>query len=57
MESKSVGVKILESTSEFVKVELPFVNVPVRMNYEFFNKRLEDGYFHVLNSNESPFDS
>ncbi|MEL6865775.1 MAG: hypothetical protein AAFP19_15225 [Bacteroidota bacterium] len=52
MNQQSVNVKILESEENFVKVELPFVEVPVFMNREFFNKRIKSGYFNVLNREE-----
>lgn len=52
MNNKSVDVKILESNPNFVKVALPFLDIPVCMNHEFFNKRIESGYFNVREKNE-----
>ena len=45
---KPIYIKVLETNLDFVKVKLPFLDVPVSMNREFFNKRLKNGYFHIL---------
>ncbi len=47
MEIQSVNVKILEATPDLVKVKLPFMDIPVQMSYNFFQKRLEKGYFKI----------
>jgi hypothetical protein len=44
-----IDVEILEANNGFFKVKVPFIDVPVEMNSQFFNKRLECGYFNVLN--------
>lgn len=46
MNPKSIIIEILESTPSYVKVKLPFVEVPIKMNYPFFLKRLKSGYFY-----------
>ena len=45
METKSIDIEILEMNQDFIKVKLPFLNIPIDMNYQFFNPRLENGYF------------
>ncbi len=47
MESKSINVDVLESAPDFVKVKLPFLEIPVKMNRDFFNSRLQIGYFQL----------
>lgn len=47
MVAKSVDIIILESTPNFIKVKLPFLDIPVQMNHQFFNSRLRQGYFKV----------
>ena len=42
-----IEIQILEETSEFVKVKLPFLEVPVEMNQSFLKKRLDSGYFQL----------
>ncbi len=49
MDQKSVDVKILEAKPHRLKVVLPFVDVPISMNRDFFNSRLHCGYFRVVN--------
>ena len=47
MLSKSIEVYIVEMTTKFLLVKLPFLDVPVKMNYEFFDDRLKAGYYIV----------
>lgn len=47
MKSKSIKINVLETTPDFVKVKLPFLKVPVKMNHNFFNSRLQTGYFKL----------
>ncbi|MEM9918366.1 MAG: hypothetical protein AAF990_09745 [Bacteroidota bacterium] len=47
MSTKSIAIRILESTPDFVRVLTPFLRTPIEMNYEFLNKRLENGYFQI----------
>ena len=42
-----IEIQILEETPEFVKVKLPFLDVPVEMNQSFLKKRLDSGYFKL----------
>lgn len=44
---QSINVEILESTSDFVKIKLPFIEVPIQVNYQFFKPRVENGYFKI----------
>lgn len=45
MENKKVNAKILYANENDFLVKLPFLEVPVMMGYEFFKKRVIDGYF------------
>jgi|GEM_PF-2312936 len=49
---KSIKVEILEVFPKFLNIKLPFLDVPVKMNYEFFLKRVEAGYFQILNQSK-----
>lgn len=49
MNTTSIDIEVLEKTSEFVAVKLPFLKIPVQMNHQFFKKRLESGYFRIVN--------
>ena len=49
METKSIDIEILEMNQDFIKVKLPFLNIPIDMNYQFFNQRLENVYFNINN--------
>lgn len=49
METKTIDIEILEMNQDFIKVKLPFLNIPIDMNYQFFNPRLENGYFNIKN--------
>lgn len=44
---KPINIKVIGTTSDFVKVKLPFLNIPVKMNHQFFAKRLEQGYYRI----------
>ena len=45
---ESIEVKILEKKPEFVRVQLPFIDVPVDMSHSFMQKRIDSGYFQVV---------
>ena len=47
MSTKPIDVKIIDSTPNFITVKLPFLDIPVKMNHELFNKRMESGYFQI----------
>lgn len=49
MKAQSVNIQILDQTGDFVSVKLPFLDVPVKMNNEFLEKRIQNGYFKVQN--------
>ena len=50
MDTKSIEVEVLEFNPNQVKVKVPFLDIPINMNHEFFNKRVESGYFSVPDS-------
>lgn len=50
MITRPIQVEILEESKDGLKVKLPFLEVPVEMNWAFFNKRLDAGYFKLLHS-------
>jgi hypothetical protein len=47
---ESIEVKIIEANTDFVRVQLPFLEIPVQMNHQFLKTRLESGYFKVRQS-------
>ena len=48
MNQSAIPVEILKMTPNSIALKLPFVDIPVTMNYDFFTKRIENGYFLVL---------
>jgi hypothetical protein len=44
-----IDVEILEINDDLLKVKIPFVDIPIEMNRQFFSRRLECGYFNVSN--------
>lgn len=50
---KKVPIEILEHSKETIKVKLPFLDVPVEMNQNFFKSRLEQGYFVIGQQNDT----
>jgi hypothetical protein len=44
---ESIKVNVLEKNPEFLYVELPFLEVPVKMDHAFFQKRVNAGYFKI----------
>lgn len=42
---KPIAIEILYRSPEFVKVKFPFLEIPVKMSYDFFNKRVNAGYY------------
>lgn len=51
MDGKPIDIEILESTQEFVKVKLPFLDIPVEMEHRFFEPRMQKGYFRIWEKN------
>lgn len=47
MNSKPIDIEILESNQKFVKVKMPFLDIPVEMDQQFFKPRMEKGYFRI----------
>ena len=50
---KQVTIEILETTSEMIKVKMPFTTLPIEMTYDFFRKRTQQGYF-LLKDDQIP---
>ena len=48
---KQVPVDVLYWSPKYVKVKLPFVEVPIKMNRSFFNRRIRNGYFKLIQKN------
>jgi hypothetical protein len=51
MDGKPIDIEILESTPQCVKVKLPFLDIPVEMDHQFFKPRMEKGYFRIWEKN------
>lgn len=47
MVNKPIQVEIVEEKQDAIIVRLPFLEVPIEMNWAFFNKRVEVGYFQL----------
>ena len=47
MVNKPIQVEIVEENQNGIIVRLPFLEVPIEMNWAFFNKRVEAGYFQL----------
>ena len=50
---KQVTIEILETTSEMIKVKMPFTTLPIEMTYDFFRKRAQQGYFLLKDGQNS----
>jgi len=44
---KKIPVKILNVKNDKLKVKLPFLDIPVTMNDNFFKQRVANGYFQI----------
>ncbi|MEM1118986.1 MAG: hypothetical protein AAGJ18_00970 [Bacteroidota bacterium] len=47
MTTTHIPVKILATQDNNLAVKLPFLDIPVTMNYDFFSKRVDAGYFQI----------
>jgi hypothetical protein len=54
MDGKPIDIEILESTPKSVKVKLPFLDIPVEMDQQFFQPRMEKGYFRIWKKYNQP---
>lgn len=45
--NKPIQVEIVEENQDGIIVRLPFLDIPIEMNWAFFNKRVEAGYFQL----------
>lgn len=51
MKKKKIRIDVLCTTLDSIVVKTPFLEVPIEMNYSFFRKRVDAGYF-VLQEGE-----
>ena len=49
MDNNIIDIEILETTSDYVKVKLPTFGIPIKMNHQFFQPRVEKGLFRIRN--------
>jgi len=45
--NKPIQVEIVEENQDGIIVRLPFLDIPIEMNWAFFKKRVEAGYFQL----------
>jgi hypothetical protein len=57
MKTSPVRVEILEQSPNSVKLKTPFIPIPIEMNHDFFNRRLQQGYFLVEQHQGEQFNS
>lgn len=44
---KKINVKILNTNEDTLLIKVPFLEVPLRVGYGFFNQRVAEGYFQL----------
>ena len=49
MSQQSIEVQKIEAKAKKLKIELPFLSIPITMNRAFFDRRLKSGYFKIIN--------
>ena len=47
MSTEAIAVDIVSSNALFVYIKMPFLDIPVEMSYEYFFKKIADGYFKI----------
>ena len=47
MRDRTINIDIVQSNTKHVYIKLPFMGIPVKMNHEYFQNRIENGYFKV----------
>jgi len=47
MPTKTIAVDIVSSNAMYVYIKMPFLDIPVEMTYEYFFKRIAEGYFQI----------
>lgn len=52
--NKPIQVEIVEENQDGIIVRLPFLEVPIEMNWAFFYKRVEVGYFTFKQAEQLP---
>ncbi len=52
MKKSIVQVILIEADQEQVMLKLPFLDVPVEMSRSFFQERLKNGYYNILNKSQ-----
>ncbi|MFK7982542.1 MAG: hypothetical protein AB8G86_21355 [Saprospiraceae bacterium] len=45
--NKKIPVKILNIKDDKLKIKLPFLDIPITMNDDFFKRRVANGYFQI----------
>ncbi len=45
--NKPIEVEIVEENQDGIIVRLPFLDIPIEMDWAFFKKRVEVGYFQL----------
>lgn len=53
MNLRKAKVRLIEETSDIVKLEFPFVEIPVTMSKRYFKKMMETEEFDILNIKEN----
>lgn len=49
-----ITVQVLHKSTEYIKVKLPFIKMPVKMSHDFFKQRVKTGYFKIKNLSKLP---
>lgn len=52
--NKPIQVEIVEEKQDGIIVRLPFLEIPIEMNWAFFYKRVEAGYFTFRQAEQLP---
>ena len=47
MPTEAIAVDIVSSNALFVYIKMPFLDIPVEMSYEYYFKKIADGYFKI----------
>lgn len=47
MIAKTISVDIVSSNALYVYIKFPFLDIPVQMTYEYFFRRVTEGYLQI----------
>ena len=47
MTTNTIAVDIVSSNALYVYIKMPFLDIPVEMTYDYFFKKIADGYFKI----------